>query len=599
MPNEATVAQQKAIVEKLRAKRSEIAKLPPQKQLDVYGVAFDRFQAPRYKSIGLKPEELQKAKDQWIVAIVEPHLQEALPEHFGERPAENQFPRLEGLRAGFDTAVDNIINFGERHGVPMTGAKNKPTAADKLETHEAWERAVRADPDKAKFYAGVGKAIPSVLMFEGGAGVVPQAAKTAPLAWRAISYLTRQAAGTAAMTTAEEKPTTKEFGTQLALGVLLDGVLHGATKGVIKTGGALGTAIGKLKSSAQPNANAAGQILDELTNQVLKEKFPNKTLDKLTPTEFDHLVTETKAKRAAIEAQGRTAAQAVKDAEKANKPTKKAQILQREQDKAAKSAARKAESEKLKRFSKALSEYKQRVGSLPTADSEHMKALQSGKTPDEILGPKPEVVAAQAVTGVKETQEAQAISEGAPQAVQAVEAIKSMTSDNKKTKKPPMFDTDVSQVIGATSPEEFASAKKTAKNEATRKAQELAKSLKSASEGISIAHELKKEHHRIDSIPTPSSFSVKTKDAARKATEASGTAGSEDVEKIASSRTNAVGPDAETEMLRNEQLLEQLKDVGSEGAVATVTKALKGKETKMQNAMLEAAIEALSKAKKQ
>src|SRR5260370_41302890 len=60
----------KAVVERLRAKRDEIATLPVEKQLDVYGVAFDRFAKPVYAKLGLKDKDLEQAKDRWIVSVL-------------------------------------------------------------------------------------------------------------------------------------------------------------------------------------------------------------------------------------------------------------------------------------------------------------------------------------------------------------------------------------------------------------------------------------------------------------------------------------------------------------------------------------------------
>lgn len=592
----------KAVVERLRASRDRIATLPLEKQLDVYGVAFDRFAKPQYSKLGLKEKELELAKDRWIVGVLGGQ-QKPMPEGFGEPSAANQFPRAEGFIAGMAGGFKNVIDWYNDYiksvdpTSPILPKKESPErkALSKLES-EKYERAKKADPEKAAFYAGVGKQVPALVAFELGAGTIPSVAKGMPLAWRMLSSLGKTVAGTATMATTEEKPTLKQTATQAGINIALDALFRGLGKAGAKGASRI---LDKVKAKGTPAQQQAAQVVDDLLSTVIKEKHGGKPLDQLTSAEFDAAAKEASLRRATSEQKAKEAKKAVAQAKAATKPSKEQQVIDREALKAYKAAETKIKNERAKAFHKRLVDYKKRTGAIPPPDSQHMKDLLLGKTADELLGPKPEEAATQAATGVASQHEAQAIQEGAPQAVAAVEAIRSVAPESHvATKKEPMFKMNIDKVINATSPQDFAKAKKEAMDDIVAQARERAKTAPE-SEKMKIVSEANKAREKIRSLEVPKTFDKKTLDAARKQEEAKGTAGSVPVEEVASGKSTVTSSsDPEVEMLRQEQLLDQLKDVGSPNAIARVTQAIKGKDLKLQNDMIESAVEALKKAKK-
>lgn len=663
----------KAVVERLKAQRDKIATLPIEKQFDVYSVAFDRFAKPQYSKLGLKDKELELAKDKWITGVLGGEGQKPFPEGFGEGKATDQFPRLEGFAAGIAGGSKNVIDW---YNDFIKSVDPKSPLLSKGETPERkflsevegekYARAKKADPEKAAFAAGVGKQVPALAAFELGAGTIPAAAKGAPLAWRLLSRLGKTAVGTAAMSTTEEKPTLKETATQAGINIALDALFRGLGKA-----GAKGAAriISKVSAKGTPAQQQAAKVVDDLLTTVLKDKFGGKPLDQLTSAEFDAATKEASIRRATIEQQAKEAKKAVAQAKVATKRSPEQKVIDREALKASKAAETKAKNERAKAFHKRLVDYKARMGSIPPPESQHMKDLIGGKTADEILGPKPEVAAVQAATGVAEAHEAQAIQEGAPQAVAAVEAIRSVaperrgvpgksptgierrdplpeqrrlltyyktklaqaTTEHEKmvlqaqiddlkgtegafkiggggeevakniheaTKKAPMFKMNIDKVLNATSPQDFARAKKEAMDDIVTQARERAKTAPE-SEKMKIVSEANKAREKIRSLEVPKTFAKKTLDAARKAEEAKGTAGSVAVEEVSSSASTVTSSsDPEVEMLRQEQLTDQLLEIATTGAYDRVIAAIKGKDLKLQNDMLEAAIEALKKVKK-
>jgi hypothetical protein len=668
----------KAVIERLRAKRDMIATLPIEKQLDVYGVAFDRFARPTYAKLGLKDKDLEQAKDRWIVGVVSPQGQKPLTNEFGvDKPkigyATEGSAELVGMGAGALGGIKNILDFFKMPG-GIYGDKESPVRHLVAKGEEkGYKLAHDVSPGGAEFGAGVGHVVPAVAAFEAGAAAIPSAAKNAPLAYRLLSYLGKTAAGTATMSTTEEKPTAEKVLTQTGINIAFDALLRGFGKAGAKGASRI---INGLKTKGTPAQKVAASAVDDLLTTILKEKHPGKTIDSLKPEEFDAAVKEVAQRRATIENQAKEASKAVKEAKKAVKPTKEQQVLDKARLAEAKKAETKASNEKARAFHKRLVDYKKVTGSLPPEGHPHLEALKSGKTVSEILPPPPTVAAVQSAIGVADASKEAAIKEGAPQAISAVEAIKSVSperrvatgtsptgterrsiaqilspvdetirlkeyyktviNDSKSTeaekayaadayakldpssvggggkelaekirsatkgeKKQEMFKVDIDQILKAESPQEFAKAKKEAMDDVVKQAREVAKGGRVNQQ--TLVHEANKARERIRSIEVPKTFSKKTLDATRKAKEAEGTAGSVPVEEVASGKSTVTSSsDPEVEMLRNEQLLDQLKEVSSEKSFAYVSEVIKkrGGDLKLQNDMIEAAIDALKRTKK-
>lgn len=684
MPNGDTQEQKestfahKAVVERLRARRDMIATLPLEKQLDVYSVAFDRFASPIYSKLGLKDKDLQQAKDRWIVGVLGGQGQKPLGGDFGvDKPTHGlgteASAELVGVGAGAMGASKNFLdwlNTGQTdlHGKPTTSPVRGLLAKGE---EKGYKLAHEADPSAAEFGAGVGHLIPAMAAFETGAGAIPSVAKNAPLAWRALSYLGKTIAGTAAMTTTEEKPTAEKVATQSAIGIAFDMLLRGLGKA-----GAKGAAriLSKVAEKGTPAQKQAASVVDDLLTTVIKEKHPGKTLDQLNAQEFDAATKEASLRRSTIEQKAKEATKAVKEAKKAVKPTVEQQVLDKARLAEAKKAETKARNEAARAFHKRLVDYKKVAGSLPSEGHPHLEALKAGKTVSEILPPPPAAQAVKSAIGVADAAKEETIREGAPQAVAAVDAVKEVGSAErrvasgasptgterrsvaqmlspvdetvrlkeyyksvmndtkateserayaadayskitpesvggggkelasqikKETKKTEMFKVNIDAILKAESPTDFAKAKKEAMQNVVDQAREIAKGGRVNQQ--TLMHEANKARERIRSLEVPKTFDKKTLDAVRKQEEAKGTAGSVAVEEVPTSASAVTSSsDPETEMLRNEQLIDQLKDVSSTESFAYVSKVIKsrGGSLKLQNDMIESAIEALKRVKK-
>ncbi len=606
------------IVDKLRSKRERLSKLPVEKQLSVYGVAFDRFVKPTLARSKLDDKAMDLAKDRWITGVVAGELQKPLPSNFAvvdseKAPASAAFAGvLAGVAHGAGEFTD-WLNKGREKRIGHTNwLRDQLREAEKVN----YDLALGGSETAAKTGAAVGKALPSVIAFEAGAGAVPALAKGTPLAWRALAYLTRTTTGTAASTVPFGKTTTKDVAEQTAVNIAFDALFHGAGKGGAKVFSAF---VNKAKNSGKPSVATAANAVDQLFSTVAKEKFPGKPVNDLNPEEFDAVFKESSARRGAAQTQAREAAKAVKSAQSAAKPSVEAQALAKAQAGEQRIAERKLASERGKFVSKQLAEYKKRVGTLPAAESEHFQKISAGQTVDQILGEQ-KAVAVQRATEVGTQSQAKILSEGAPTAVEAVSVVKQLAQDRRAvggtgvsptgverriqapqigtpgepgikleksegeileeqmrlaratekgghgvteemarehvlsnpetaqrweqsdakakdrmlieaknqlikarttskatTKKESLFNVDISKIQGATTPDEFASAKRDAIAEINRQAIAQARSVTSTKEKMAISAEANKEIHRVRSAEVPATISKKAIDAGRKA----------------------------------------------------------------------------------
>src|SRR5258708_3852650 len=426
------------IVDKLRSKRERLSKLPVEKQLGVYGVAFDRFVKPTLARSKLDDKSMDLAKDRWIVGLIAGDLQKPLPSNFGVEDTEKApySAAFAGVLAGVAHGAGEFSDWISKGRADsrdiITGEKKTP---DKNWLREQLREAEKVNYDlalggsekAARVGAGVGKSIPSVIAFEAGAGAIPTLAKGTPLAWRALSYLMRTTTGTATSTVPFGKTSTKEVAEQTAVNIVFDALFHGAAKGGAKV---ITAVLDKAKNSGKPSVTAAANAVDQLFSTVAKEKFPGTKVEDLKPEEFVAVFKESSARRGAAQVQAKEAAKAVKTAQAAANPTPEAQALAKAQAGAARQAERKAASERGKFVSKQLAEYKKRTGALPTEESEHFKKIASGQSVDQILGEQ-KAVAVQRATEVGTQAQAKVLSEGAPTAVEAVSVVKALAQDRR------------------------------------------------------------------------------------------------------------------------------------------------------------------------
>src|SRR5713101_952009 len=376
MPNGETQEQKestfahRAVVERLRAKRDMIATLPLGKQLDVYGVAFDRFARPTYSKLGLKDKELDQAKDRWIVGVLGGQGQKPFSEGFGtDKPkvgyGTEASAELVGMGAGALGSVKHVL---DALTLPHRQSPIRSVVAKGEE--KGYKLAHDVSPGGAEFGAGVGHVAPAVALFEAGASVIPSAAKNAPLAWRALSYLGKTVAGTATMSATEEKPSAKEVVTQSGINIAFDLILRGLGKS-----GKLGAAriIERIKTNGTQTQQAAANQVEDILSTVLKEKHPGKPLNSLSSAEFDAAVNEAKLRRSTIEQKAKEASKGVKEAKRTQKPTQEQRIIDKEALRASRVAETKAKNEAAKAFHQRLVEYKKRTGAIPPPESQHMK----------------------------------------------------------------------------------------------------------------------------------------------------------------------------------------------------------------------------------
>lgn len=600
-----TATQYAAIVKKLQAKRDVIAKLPHEKQLAVYGMAFDWFVKPTLAKSGIKEDkDFNIAKDRWIVSVVNPKDQRALPENYG-RPAvvpsiaTQGSAALVGALAGAEGAFKNLVSFTDRVGNYIS-----PKLADKPENDpwvknlgEAEEKdyalAHGAAPAYASSGAAVGKAIPSLELYEGAASAIPKLAAGTPMAWRLLARAGRAAVGGAAGALpygGDKKDVAEQAGVNTAIDLLFGGIGKASGAGAQRI-------LRTVKARGSGSQVRAAQVVDDLLTTVVKEKFGGKTLDKLSPEEFQQATSEAKARRAAGESQRREAAKAVADAKRVVKPSKEQQVLAKAQLTEQKAAARKVENEKARAFHSRLVSYKKRVGSLPAEGSEHLAALKSGKTVEEILG-TPEAQAVAAATKVGDLHQAAALSEGSPKAIEAVQVVQSIAS-KPKPKPEPIFNVDTAKLKSATTPEDFAQAKKDALAEIESQAREKAKSVPEAGRSKFLS-EYTAARERVRSHPVPENISKKALDKTRKAGEHS-----QGVNALADAIHESQS-DPESDLVsaidKSKELLKDWQSVGGKDTgLSRITKAWKeaspSGDLKVFNEMISQAIEAMRKNK--
>lgn len=317
--------------ERLKLGRDKIAKLTPEKQLSFYNYMYDshirKYTDPQRK---LSPEDLSKAKLQWIGGILGKSIQ--LPNTFGAPPAESEgvggkiAGGAVGALAGTAGAWKNVLEFlGSDKSVEFKkGGGLTETEAPlhkELRTDEAqlYEMAKEASPTGAPIGAGIGKGIPSALLYEGGAGVVGAGGG-------ALGWLARSAVGGAAGSTPFAGSDTKEMERQTAINIGLDAILHGVGTGAKSVASKIASTVGR--SAAK---TVTKDMLDEELMTAIKEKFPDKAADIHSASDFksklnndekmalmEHIRAKSAAK-AAADRQAKKEAALAKKAAKANK----------------------------------------------------------------------------------------------------------------------------------------------------------------------------------------------------------------------------------------------------------------------------------------
>lgn len=568
------------IVSALRAKKDAIAKLPPEKQAQLYSFSFDQYVAPKMQRLNLTPEETDQLKIKWVENIIGRKMggplefeapKEKLP-FFSFSRGVAKLKAVGAAGAGSTaTALDAIHNL-------LDIAKGSPTAPTGLETKvkgflraveaKNWEEAQRyLSEDELYAFGGLGKLLVSYLGGKyAGAGAKLLGATTdwpvvSSLAMKTLSKAATGAAvtgGATAAFTSDPETLTKWIVGGAALDALVLPVLG---KGIKRTLGGVSNAYERVRAwlpKGQPTAPAASPVaapvgespvVSGIFEQVMKERYPDEHAAFKKGARLDQALDNEKFLNIQREMEVRSRA-----AEKAALEAAKPKVLTLEEKAHARVVAlveKTQEKAAAKALAKALTGYHKRVGNVPSIGSPHYDRLKAGESVDSVLGiasVETEKSALDAAVGVAEKSDADAIAVAAPSAVKAVD-VASKIAESSKPKAEPMFKASLDQLAAATTPEEYASAKRLAEQgideQANVRVKELQTQLKAGTlsveeatqQGLKMAGEVQAAKQRIKTAKIPENISKKALDSKRKAAEiadATRTAVKESVELLAS-----------------------------------------------------------------
>lgn len=538
MPNEQQM--NVAVVERLKLAQPKLSKLAPEMQQKIYGTIFDSYLKPQYAHLKLADADLESAKSQWIQRA-QGGKPEPLPENFGVDKTTPSTGKkiaagLEAGGAGVLGGVRNLSEFVSKYDKSDLSKDPIHKALSDVE-HRAYEDALAIDPTIASRSAGGGHILASQMAYEAGA------------AYGGASRLGRAAFGAATSAPVSGASGALDVGLQTATNVAIDAILGGIGKVGAR---GVGTFMGKIKTSKNPATIEAVKQIETVGKQAADTHFNGKAIKDLSASELDAWKNHVDAGIKAGQVKANEASKAVKEAAKAQKPTRDELIVEAAKKRLADKQARKAASDASMAFQKKVTQYAKRTGKVP--EGEHLEALKGAATVDSLLGEQAKKVE-KTIAQVTNEAEAKTLQEGSPQTLEAVQALKDISpvadkiEKAAKAKKEPFFKTDVSEIIGAKSVEEFGRAKKDALVALKTEAQQRSKAIKSSAEGIKINTELKKEEARINSIPVPESIGGrKLAERTRKVAEKSGQVGMEVAEAEQGQKAKTIGLKAEQQM---------------------------------------------------
>jgi hypothetical protein len=526
-----------AVLERLKLKQAQLAKTPPEYQQRYYSTIFDTYMKPQYAHLKLKDTDLEAAKTQWIQQARSGKPQ-PLPSDFGvdkKTPSDSkkQLAGLESAGAGVAGIARNVLDFeGNLVGETKEERYKDPIYRAIADVErKAYDDAMAIDEPTAKRGAGWGHAIANQTLMEAG-GVAGGASK-----------IVRSVTGGLAVSAGGGDASKGKVAFDVAVNMALDALFHGLGKyGAQKAK----TVIGEFKTSKNPAVIEAVKQVEAVGKQVADSNFGGKPTSAMSPEEYHAWYEQSIAADKAARVKANEAAKEVKAAAKAQEPSKEEKILAKAAEALKKKNASKAADEASKAFQKRVSTYTKRTGKMP--EGEHLEALKGSATVDSLLGAQEKKVA-KTITQVTNEHESKVLQEGAPQALEAVQALQEIapkTEKVAKSKTEPMFKTDLTPLVDANSPEEFARAKKELKIVAQGKAKELIKSQEHDS--VKVLEELRKEQKRIDGVKLPTDFNKKTLNALAKREEKGGQVGMDVAEAEKGQKTVTIGLHAEEQM---------------------------------------------------
>ncbi len=622
--------QAEVVTKKLQARRGDIAKLPAAQQLKLYGFVFDHFVQPRLPR-GLSTQDLETAKNQWIVATVKPSAVEPLPPEFGV-PAKPPVGKTAGFMGGvaggvrsmydFELRLNEFLKTGRWEEAPEETKPGRKLREAATQAEEYWYPKSAAVAPGAETAAGVGKTVASLPLTEIGISALPGMAGMGAVGRTATRAARGATAGTTVAPAYSSDPgqVTKDVLAFSLMDTVLFPVIGVALR---KAGGRLPgsfarRAIDHFKRKGGETAKAATQV-DDLFSSTATEKFPGKKVEDLNAEQFASVFKDVEAKRAAAQAQvkegQKAAAAAEKQAAEKAKVTPEQKALEAITARQARDKAR-AEG---KAFQKRLAAYYKRTGGVPSVGDEHYERLRKGESVDQIVG-TPVSPEQQAVAKATDEVTAKIISEGSPQAAEAVAVVKQVVGEAEaapagvkekiataKAKPEPMFKASLDKLTRATTPEDFTKAKKDAMEEISSQAIAKAKSI-DAETGLSDAQktaqkqkvlsEANRTRERVRSAAVPENISKKAIDARRKSTElAEGQAETVRLSEAAM-KPRATEDELVADLDTNKQLVKDYLAVGgTQGGLDLIARAWKkasgSGSIKVYNEFLATAIEAL------
>jgi hypothetical protein len=352
-PNYTPIDPQKNFLGFVSANKEAIQRMPPDKQLKFVDMLFRRFALPKYQAVNkqkpLDSDEVSRLRLQFAARLLGiPMDQETIlkDEKNEAGTLKKGAAALEGAGAGVLGGIKSISDLSQKidkHLGPIgdiaSYVHGKIGDAARKAEGKAYEDASSISPGIASASAAVGHQIPAAIATHGVESVLPTAAKTAPLAIKALSSGARGAAGGATFEASRPGGDPKSgaaWGGVLGAAFPMIGKLFGFGRGTTaKVAEAVGTGEGAPAAKATPTESSTS--LSDVKNAVSKNNF-GKSFEELTSDEKTKIpslmkeeiekqkaikIANIKATRAAIKA-GREAEETAKRAAKAKEATEKA-----------------------------------------------------------------------------------------------------------------------------------------------------------------------------------------------------------------------------------------------------------------------------------
>lgn len=364
-PNYKPIDPQKDILGFVSKNKDAIQRMPEDKQIKFVDMLFRRYALPKYQKVNqqrpLDQDEISGLRLQFAARLLgipyDPKTQlKDEPNEPGK--AKKVAAALEGGGAGVLGGIRTLADLSQKidkHLGPIGEVASYVhgrigQAAGKAEG-KAYEDASAISPGIASTSAAVGHQIPAAIATHGVEGLLPTAAKTAPLAAKVLSGGARGAAGGATFEASRpggDPASGAMWGGALGAAFPFLGKLFGLGKKAASGAGEAVAATREGASAASPAAatEKPAASLGDVANKTAKEAFgkPFKDLTSAEKAKMPSLMKEEIKKQAAQKAATakatKAAAQAGKEAEQTAKRAE-----------AAKAATEKAESQAAKRAS--------------------------------------------------------------------------------------------------------------------------------------------------------------------------------------------------------------------------------------------------------